>query len=66
MRHSSVIDCGHHEKEIIKSIKKALSKNFTKKIANNKYKFGKGDASKKTLNILKKILQKKNTNKLIK
>ena len=66
LRHSSIIDCGHHEKEIIKSIKKALSKNFTKKIANNKYKIGKGDASKKTLNILKKILQKKNTNMLIK
>ena len=52
--HKSLINCGYNVKEIKKSIDKALSPNFAKKIKKMKYKFGGGNASSKIVNIIKK------------
>tara|TARA_B100000745_G_scaffold63095_1_gene37331 strand:- start:10 stop:1164 length:1155 start_codon:yes stop_codon:yes gene_type:complete len=53
--HKSLINCGYNTKEIKKSIDKALSPNFVKKIKKMKYKFGGGDASNKIVKIIKEI-----------
>jgi len=53
--HDSVINCRYSKNEILKSIKKALSKNFLKKIKKTKYQFGNGNSSEKMIKVLKSI-----------
>lgn len=54
IKHSSVINCKLNKKEIIFSINNILKKKKKRKI---KYLLGRGDAAKKTIKILKKIIK---------
>ena len=49
------MDAKYDRKDILKAIKKALSKNFSKKIKNLKNPYGNGNSSKKIINIVKKL-----------
>ena len=55
LKAKSVLDCEPNEKEITKSIKKAYSKIFRKKIKNIKNHYGNGGASSKIIKILNKL-----------
>ena len=52
--HNSVINCKLNKKDIISAIKKILRGNLKNK--NNKFLLGNGNAAKKSINILEKIL----------
>ena len=56
LRHISIIDCNYQQIEIVKSIKKASSENFKKKISNMKYLFGNGNSSEKIIKVLEKYI----------
>ena len=62
LRASSVIDCKNNEKNITRSIKKALSKKFINSIKQIKNPYKINNASKKILKIIKNI----NLNNLVK
>ncbi len=65
-RSINVLNAKYDRKDILKSIKKALSENFNKKIKNLKNPYGNGNSSKKIINIIKKLkLKDFNTQKKI-
>lgn len=51
----SIINCKNNKQDIIKSIKKAISSNFKKKIRNVKSPYGNGHAAKNIVTLLNKI-----------
>lgn len=55
IRAKSVIDCGYDKDEIVKSIKKAISKDFKESIKNVENPYGNGSASEKIVEIIKQI-----------
>ena len=62
----NVINTGHSHREIVKAIKKGLSKRFANKIKNVKNPYGDGTASKRIVNFIKKFdLKNFNTQKKI-
>ena len=62
----NVINAKHKRNEIIRAIKKALSKNFNNRIKNIKNPYGDGTSSKKIIKIISKLnLKKFNTQKKI-
>ena len=54
-RSINVLDAKYDRKDILKAMKKALSKNFNKKIKNLKNPYGNGNSSKKIINIIKNL-----------
>lgn len=55
LRAESVIDCPAKSIEIVKTIKRALSKDFQAKVSKAKYPYGEGDAGRKIKEVLKKV-----------
>lgn len=59
-RGKNVIDSPYSENSIFAAMKKAMSKNFQKKLRNAKHPYGYGNASKKILTLIEKYIFKKN------
>ena len=65
LRAKNVIDVKHNVKEISHALNTVLNNKHFKKLQNLKNPYGNGNASRKIVNILKKINLKNITNKVI-